>query len=169
MGSKLVALWSALIFAATLSTAVKAQTSSVKFHVAFSGRVNCHRPIQMNDIPITFTGNGVLNADGSGSADLTETAFVLSTTIHFEGHLGRTTSAPGGTSQVRVSGRHGLLLVWSLPNNQLITRISVAGRSCSASFGARLKPGKSEYTLFDGSVYHYCDRPRLALTSCQVR
>lgn len=158
-----------LVLGLTLPTAALAQRKSVNFQIGFSGTVDCHSPIAMQNIPISGSGTGTLNADGSATADLTETAFVLSNTIHFEGKLGRPTAAPGGTAQVRVAGQHSLLLIWNLPNNQLITTISVAGQSCSAGFQARLKPGKSEYTLFDGSIYHYCGQPRVSGASCQIR
>jgi hypothetical protein len=159
-----------LVLGLIFSTEGMAQSSSVNFQVRFSGQVDCDKPIQMKDIPISGDGTGVLNTDGSASADLTETAFILSTKIHFEGRLGGApTSAPGGTAQVRVVGSHRLLLIWNLPNNQLITHIEVTGQSCSARFEPKLKPGKSQYTLFDGSIYHYCGRPRVAQASCQVR
>jgi hypothetical protein len=159
-----------LVLGLVFSTQGMAQSSSVNFQISFVGHVDCERPFQMKDIPIRGDGTGSLNTDGSASADLTETAFILSTKIHFEGRLGAApTAAPGGTAQVRVAGKHSLLLIWGLPNNQLITRINVAGQTCSASLEPRLKPGKTEYTLFDGSIYHYCGRPRVEQTSCQVR
>lgn len=159
-----------LVLGLIFSTGAMAQSSSVNFHVHFSGRVDCTSPLSIRDVPISGDGTGQLNTDGSASADITETAFILSTTIHFAGRLGAApTAAPGGSAQVRVAGKHSLLLIWNLPNNQLVTRISVAGHSCSAGFEARLMPGKHEYTLFDGSIYHYCDRPRVEQTSCEVR
>lgn len=151
------------------ATAV-AQSSSVNFQVSTSGRLDCESPIQLKNIPIGVRITGALNTDGNGTADLTETAFILSTTIHFEGRLGaRPAAAPGGTTQVRVSGPRSLMLTWNLPNNQFIVHIMVSGQSCSASIDARLKPGKSQYTIFDGSIFHYCGRPRFEGTSCQVQ
>lgn len=152
----------------TLSTAAGAQTGSVKFRIGFSGHVDCQRPIQISHVPISGSGTGSINTDGTGSADITETAFILSTRIHFEGRLGRLTPAPGGTAQTRVAGKHRLLLIWNLPNNQLVVTVDVHGQTCSASFAARLKPGKAEYTLFDGNIYHYCSRPIPETSSCQV-
>jgi hypothetical protein len=121
-------------------------------------------------VPISGDGTGTLNADGSITADVTQTAFILSTTIHFQGRLGAPpTSAPGGTAQARVTGRNSLRLIWNLPNNALVVNIAIRGQSCSASFASNLKPGKSQHTLFDGSNYHYCGRPRTFSSSCQVR
>ncbi len=164
----MLARYAVLTLGLTFSTAAMAEPGSVNFQIAFSGHVDCYRPIAMNGIPISGSGTGSLNTDGSASADLTETAFILSTQIHFEGRLGRPTPAPGGTAQVRVAGQHRLLLIWNLPNNQLVVTVNVTGRTCNASFAANLKPGKSEYTLFDGNVYHYCDRPVPVSASCQV-
>ena len=159
-----------LVLGLAFTTEAMAESSSVNFHIGFSGHVDCDQPIQMRDIPISGDGVGVLNTNGSASADLTQTAFILSTRVHFEGRLGGApTSAPGGTAQVRVAGRHRLLLIWNLPNNQLIVDIAISGQSCSARFEAKLRPGKSQYTLFDGSIYHYCGRPRVEQASCQVR
>jgi hypothetical protein len=32
-----------------------------------------------------------------------------------------------------------------------------------------MNPGQRQHTLFDGSSFHYCDRPRVASSSCEVR
>jgi hypothetical protein len=159
-----------LIVALTFSTEAMAQKSSVNFKISFAGQVDCDQPFRMQNVPIRGDGTGVLNQDGSITADVTQTAFILSTTIHFAGRLGAPpTPAPGGTAQARVAGRNNLRLIWNLPNNQLIVHIAVQGQSCSARFEPKLFPGKSQYTLFDGRVYHYCGRPRVEQSSCQVQ
>jgi hypothetical protein len=145
--------------------------SPVRFEVSFGGKVDCDRPLKIDNVPISGRGTGVLNPDGTASADVTQTAFyIFSSTIHFEGRLGSPpTAAPGGTAQIRVAGRNSLRLIWNLPNNQLVVRIDVSGRSCSASFASELRPGQSEHTLYDGNQYHYCNAPRVEQASCQVR
>ncbi len=151
-------------------TQAMAQTPLANFHIHFAGTVDCDQPMAAKNIPISGDGSGVLNTDGSATADITETAFVFSSTIHFDGRLGaRPSAAPGGTAQVRVAGRNGLKLIWNLPNNALVVSIVTRGKSCSASFAANLFPGKRQYTLFDGSTIHYCGRPRVAQASCEVR
>lgn len=166
------------IFASTVFVAVvlacsapaMAQTAIAKFHIRFSGTVDCQQPVAASNIPISGDGTGVLNSDGSASADVTETAFVFSNTIHFDGRIGaRPQPAPGGTAMVRVQGRNSLRLIWNLPNNALVVSIVTRGKTCSASFAANLFPGKREYTLFDGSTVHYCNRPRVASSSCEVQ
>jgi hypothetical protein len=159
-----------LIAGLSFSTQGMAQTPVAKFHIHFSGSVDCEQPVAAKNIPISGDGRGVLNADGSASADITETAFIFSSTIHFDGRIGAApTAAPGGSAQVRVAGRNSLKLIWNLPNNALVVNIVTRGQSCSASFAANLFPGKRQYTLFDGSTIHYCGRPRVAQASCEVR
>jgi hypothetical protein len=160
-----------LIVSLTLATSGVAQTSSVNFQVGFSGHMDCHQPQELKDVPIRGDGKGVLNADGSVTADFIQTSFfVLSNTVHFDSrHLGsKPAAAPGGTAEVQVTGQHSLRFIWNLPNNQLITAIAVTGQSCTVNFDEKLRPGKSLYTLFDGSKFWYCDRPRVEHTSCQV-
>jgi hypothetical protein len=157
------------LVAVACSTPAIAQTAVAKFHIRFSGAVDCQQPIAAANIPISGDGSGVLNSDGSASADVTETAFVFSNTIHFDGRIGaRPQPAPGGTAMVRVQGKNSLRLIWNLPNNALVVSILTHGQTCSASFAANLFPGKREYTLFDGSTIHYCSRPRVASASCEV-
>ena len=163
------ACFGVLAFGLMSSTAAIAQSGSVHFQIGFTGHVDCYHPIAMSNIPISGSGPGTLNADGTASADVTETAFILSTQIHFEGRLGRPTPAPGGTAQVRVAGQHRLLLIWNLPNNQFVVTVNVTGQTCNASFAANLKPGKTEYTLYDGNTYHYCGRPVPVSATCQVQ
>jgi len=152
-----------LVLALVFSSDALAQA---KFRIGFAGQVDCDKPSAVKNVPVRMEGNGVLNPDGSASADVTLTAFVLSSTIHFLGRLGAPpASAPGGTSQVRVAGRDRLRLIWNLPNNQFVVNIQVKGQSCSAQLQPILKPGKTQYTFFDGRTYHYCGRPRIAQSS----
>jgi hypothetical protein len=159
-----------LILGLTYPVQAMAQTPVAKFHIRFSGTVDCQQPVAANNIPISGDGTGAIFTDGSAYADVTETAFIFSSTIHFDGRLGaRPTAAPGGSAQVRVAGRNGLKLIWNLPNNALVVNIATHGHTCSASFSANLFPGKRQYTLFDGSTIHYCSRPRVGGASCQVQ
>jgi hypothetical protein len=158
-----------LVLALGVAFANGASAQTVNFHIGFTGQVDCQSPIALSNVPISADGTGQINADGTGYADLTQTAFVLSTRIHFEGRLGRPTASPGGTALARVSGKNSLRLMWNLPNNQFVVNIAVRGQNCSARFSSNLKPGKSQHTLFDGNIYHYCGKPRVQSSSCEVR
>jgi hypothetical protein len=162
-------LIAALGFVAGLAVAPDAAAQAVNFQIKFTGMVDCQQPIALSNVPISAEGTGQINTDGTGYADITQTAFVLSTRIHFEGRLGRPNEAPGGTALARVTGKNSLRLIWSLPNHQFVLNIAVRGQSCSASLATSLKPGKSQYSLFDGNIYHYCSKPRVESSSCQVR
>lgn len=146
-----------------------AQPASVHFQINGSAHVDCRAPIQLQNFPVTVAGTGVLNSDRTASADVSVTEFIFVNQIHFEGRLGgRPTPAPGGSAQVRVSGKDRLHLTWSLPNNNLTIDIVVRGHTCSATIGLALKRGMREYSLYDGQGFHYCSRPRVEQTTCQV-
>src|ERR1044071_9576702 len=97
---------------------------SVNFQIGFTGSVDCERPFQVRNVPIRGDGTGTLNADGSITADITQTAFILSTRIQFAGRLrAPPTPAPGGTAQARVAGRHALRLMWNRPYTTIVGTI----------------------------------------------
>jgi hypothetical protein len=149
------------------SSGAQAQALNFKFH--FNGTMSCMSPIPVSNAPIGGGGSGVLNPDGSVSADISQSLLVFTTSVHFDTKLGSgVTAVPGGTAQVRVAGRQSLRFFWNLPNNTLIVTVNVRGQSCSASFQANLNPGKSQYTFFDGATYHYCGRPVMTSSSCEI-
>jgi hypothetical protein len=152
-----------------LMSDARAQGAGIHFKIDFDLMVDCTRPIAVRNFIVHGSGTGVLNQDKSGSADLGLNAGPLASSVHFEGRLGRgATAAPGGSAQVHVVGRNRLRLTWDLPNNQLDATIAISGQGCSASINSRLKPGRTEYTLYDGSTYHYCGRPVGVRASCSV-
>lgn len=131
--------------------------------------MSCLAPVPVSNAPISGAGAGVLNPDGSVSAEITQSLLMFSTTLHFDSRLSSgLTQVPGGTGQVRVVGRQSLKFLWNLPNNSLVVTVNVHGQSCTASFAANLFPGKSQYTFFDGSGYHYCERPNFVSSTCEV-
>jgi hypothetical protein len=157
-----------VVVASVFCTQAWAQ-SSVHFQISGSGHVDCDQPIHVTNFPITVHGSGAINSDRSAAADVDITEFIFVNRIHFDGRLGaRPTSAPGGTSQVRVAGRDRLRLIWSLPNNQITLDILVRGRSCSVALGFSLKRGMRQYSLYDGHGFHYCGKPRVEQTACSV-
>ncbi len=151
-----------------LSAAASAQ--AVNFHFHFGGTMSCHSPIPVANAPVSGDGAGTLNPDGSVSAEITQSLLVFATTLHFDSRLGSgLTPVPGGTGQVRVTGRQGLKFIWNLPNNSLVVNVNVRGKSCSANFAANLHPGKTEVSMFDGSMYHYCSPPVMTSSMCEIR
>ena len=157
-------------FAAGLIFSTAATAQALNFRFQFNGNMSCMQPVPVSNAPIGGAGTGVLNQDGSVSAEITQSLLVFSTALHFDSRLGSgLTSVPGGTGQVRVAGRQSLKFIWNLPNNTLVVTVAVRGQSCSASFQANLHPGKTQYTFFDGSMYHYCGRPVMTSSSCEIR
>jgi hypothetical protein len=157
-----------VILGLVLSNDAIAEKNGIRFAIDGDLAVDCTQPVQVQNASVRLQGTGALNANRSATADLVITSFVSSSTIHFDAHLGGAPrAAPGGTTQLHVIGRNRLRLVWNLPNNLLTVDIATTGQSCSASLGVSLKPGKQQYTLFDGSRYYFCARPRILRTSCQ--
>lgn len=146
-----------------------AATQSTRLHSQIALSFDCERPQQVRNYGARATFEGVLNGDGSASADLTINGFALASTIHFDARLGRgSQAAPGGSSQLRVLGAHALRGVWSLPNNDLIINITTSGSSCAVSVNFALKRGQKEYSLWGGSKFYYCSAARVLQTSCRA-
>jgi hypothetical protein len=147
-----------------------AMAQALNFHFHFEGSMSCMQPVPVSNAPVSGDGAGVLNPDGSVNAEITQGLLVFKTAVRFDSKLGPgLTSVPGGTGQVRVVGRQSLRFIWNLPNNSLVVTVAMRGQSCAASFQANLFPGKSQYTFFDGSMYHYCGRPVMTSSSCELR
>ncbi|WP_213029914.1 hypothetical protein, partial [Acinetobacter baumannii] len=75
--------------------------------------------------------------------------------------------APAGSAALRVVGRHTLRAIRDYPNNQVLINITVRGNVCTMTIDQRLKPGKREYTFFNGSGVSICSRPTFTRTSCE--
>jgi hypothetical protein len=162
-------LLAAMSLAAGLIFSTGAMAQALNFRFQFTGNMSCMQPVPVSNAPIGGSGSGVLNPDGSVSAEITQSLLMFSTSLHFDSKLGSgLTSVPGGTGQVRVAGRQSLRFIWNLPNNTLVVTVAVRGNSCSASFQANLHPGKSQYTFYDGSMYHYCGRPVMTTSTCEI-
>jgi hypothetical protein len=80
---------------------------------------------------------------------------------------GKPMEAPGGSASLRVSGRHTLRAVRDYPNNTIIINMTVVGNSCAMTLENRLKPGKRQYTFYNGSGLSYCSKPQITRTSCE--
>lgn len=157
-----------LVFGLMFSTGASAQ--ALKFHFHFDGNMSCMSPVPVSNAPISGDGNGTLNPDGSVQAVITQGLLIFKTSLNFDSKLGPgLTQVPGGTGQMRVTGRSGLKFVWNLPNNSIIVNVSVRGQSCTATFQSPLLPGKTSYTFFDGAMYHTCGKPTMTSSSCEIQ
>lgn len=157
-----------IVLAAACANEARAQSEVFSFKGGFEAVVDCERPLTLHNLPISATITGAINSDKTGSADLNLTA-VLPSRVHFDGRLGRTTPAPGGTTaRMQIVGHNRLRLIWDLPNNLLVVDVAIGARSCTASFANLLKRGQREYSLYNGHAFFYCAKPRVTSTSCQI-
>jgi hypothetical protein len=74
--------------------------------------------------------------------------------------------APAGSASLHVVGRHTLRAVRDYPNNQIIITMTIRGADCTMRIDQRLKPGKKQYTFYNGSGLSYCSRPIITKTQC---
>jgi hypothetical protein len=159
----------AAALALSLSSEAIAQTASVNLKANFGLQFDCERPFLVRNHPIRAEFTAVLNANKSASADLVISGVIFTNTVHFDARLGGASQpAPGGTSRLRVIGSNRIRAIWDLPNNQFILDIVTAGRSCSTSLNIKLKPGKQEYSMFDGKRMYYCSKQKVLRTTCQA-
>lgn len=166
--SRALILAASLAFGLMFSTGASAQ--ALKFHFHFDGNMSCMQPVPVSDAPISGDGTGTLNPDGSVQAVITQGLLIFKTSLNFDSRLGSgLTPVPGGTGQVRVAGKQSLRFFWNLPNSSIIVTVNVRGQTCSATFQTTLLPGKSSYTFFDGSMYHYCAKPVMTSSSCAIQ
>jgi hypothetical protein len=164
---------SAIAFAVSLPSAAIAQSGSAHMNARFELEFNCERPLFVRNAPVHADFDAVLNPDKTASADLVLSSDLGpgTSTVHFDARLGgRPQPAPGGISQLRVTSSHQLRAIWDLPNNQLILDINAVRRAdCLTTLKIGLKPGRREYTMFDGQTLHYCSKYRLLGGTCQAR
>lgn len=163
------ALAPAIAFALLLPGAAAAQ-GSAQLRAVFDLRFDCERPFLVRGHPIRATFDAVLRSDKTANADLAIRGRFFTNTVHFDARLGGgPRPAPGGTSLLRVVSGNHLRGVWDLPNNQLVLDIISKGRSCAARLAMKLKPGKRDYTMYDGRTFYYCSAQKLLSTSCEAR
>ncbi len=87
--------------------------------------------------------------------------------VQYQAKLGgKPTEAPAGSASLHVVGRHTLRAVRDYPNNQVIITMTINGSACSMKIDQRLKPGKKQYTFYNGSGVSYCSRPTFTRMEC---
>jgi hypothetical protein len=148
---------------AMLSSASEAAQLRAKF--SFDGLATCTNP-PISNFPIHGEGTGVLSTDRTASLDMNST---VEGRVEYRAKLGGAPmEAPAGSASLRVVGRQTLRAVRDYPNNQIIITMTVrAGGACSMTIDQRLKPGKREYTFYNGSGISICSRPTITRTSCE--
>ena len=170
-----VARTAALVFSVTqtaqgLTQQALAQSGSINLRSTMQMMFDCETPWRVKNYGVTGRFTATLNPDKTAFADLKISGLFLSGDVHFDARLGRGTSAaPGGTSQLRVLSRNQLRGIWSLPNHDMILDIAANGNSCSVNLTMKLKPGKTEYSMFGGSKFYYCSAARLISTTCEAQ
>lgn len=146
-----------------------AQAGTVKLRSIMNMSFDCEDPWRVTNYGVTGNFTATLNPDSTATADLKISGFFLDGDVHFDARLGRASPAPGGTSQLRVTGRNRLRGVWSLPNNNMSIDITVSGQTCNVNLTVQLKPGKRQYTMFGGQKFYYCSAARVVSTSCAIQ
>ncbi len=134
----------------------------VKF--SFDGLATCQNP-PISNFPIHGEGTGVLSTDRTASLDMNST---VEGRVEYRAKLGGAPmEAPAGSASLRVVGRQSLRAVRDYPNNQIIITMTVRGGACTMTIDQRLKPGRREYTFYNGSGVSICSRPQITRTSCE--
>ena len=79
---------------------------------------------------------------------------------------GAPSEAPGGSASIRVVNRSTLRAVRDYPNNIIVINMTVRGSNCTMTLENRLKPGKRQYTFFNGAGISYCAKPVITRAEC---
>jgi hypothetical protein len=146
-----------------LTQSADAAGSQIRARFTFEGVATCQQP-PISNFPIHGEGTGVLSTDRSASLDMNST---VEGRVQYQAKLGgKPTEAPAGSASLSVVGRHTLRAVRDYPNNQIIITMNIRGSACSMTIDQRLKPGKKQYTFYNGSGISYCSRPIFTHTEC---
>src|ERR1700761_6984774 len=161
---KRLALIAAISFAGlSLSQSADAAGGQIRAKFSFDGLATCQNP-PISNFPIHGEGTGVLSTDRSASLDMNST---VEGRVQYSAKLGgRPTEAPAGSASLHVVGRHTLRAVRDYPNNQVIITMTINGSACSIKIDQRLKPGRRDYTFYNGSRISHCPRPTITRADC---
>lgn len=135
----------------------------IRAKFSFDGLATCQNPA-ISNFPIHGEGTGVLSTDRSASLDMNST---VEGRVQYQAKLGgKPMEAPAGSASLHVVGRHTLRAVRDYPNNQVIITMTVNGGACSIKIDQRLKPGRRDYTFYNGSGISHCSRPTITRADC---
>src|SRR5882757_2429001 len=155
----------AALAASTLMIPISAEAAgpSLRAKFSFDGLATCQQPAITN-FPIHGEGTGELSTDRTATLDMNST---VEGRVQYRAKLGGAPmEAPAGSASLHVMGRSTLRAVRDYPNNQIIITMTVRGSGCSMKIDQRLKPGKRQYTFFNGSGISYCSRPIITRSEC---
>ena len=142
----------------------EAAGTSARARFGFEGIATCQNP-PIKNFPIHGQGTGVLSTDRSATLDVTSN---VEGRMQYTAKLGGPpTAAPEGSASLRVAGRHTLRAIREYPNNYMVISLTVIGSRCTMTIEQRLKPGKRQYTFFNGSGVSYCSKPIITRTACE--
>lgn len=145
-------------------TASKAAGTILRAKFSFEGLATCQNP-PIQNFPIHGEGSGTLSTDRSAQLDMSSN---IEGRVVYNAKLGgKPMEAPEGTAALRVAGRHTLRAIREYPNNYIIINLTVVGSRCTMTIDQKLKPGKRQYTFYNGSGLSYCAKPTITRTACE--
>lgn len=117
-----------------------------------------------------------LNPDRSYAMELSFSSFGSpGWTLRWQGRLG---GAPmltrGGSGELRVGGPRRLRAIFHEPNNDIVWEVDADANSCQVTIDNRLRPGRSDYTLYNGEPrdevrFTHCSAVHTVSASCTAR
>jgi hypothetical protein len=153
----------ALMLAMPVSGEAAGSVARARF--SFDALATCQQPA-VQDFPIHTEGTGELSTDRSATLDMTSN---VEGRIRYSATLGaKPKAAPGGSTSLRVAGRHTIKAIRDFPNNSIVVYMTVIGNGCAMRIENRLKPGKRQYTFYGKTSVAYCSKPRVTHTECEA-
>ena len=136
-------------------------------------RIGCDGPtvsFPIRDWPAQVTGKASLLPNRSTSMELSMSGVGIPTgQLRWDGQLGgRPTTTAGGTAELRVAGPHTLRALWRQPHNDIVMDLTADPQSCRVSVSARLHPGQTVYTLYNGRNFENCPEFRVVRATCKA-
>jgi hypothetical protein len=147
----------------TMPVSGEAAGAVVRARFSFDALANCEKPA-VQDFPVHAEGTGTLSADRTATLDMDSN---IEGRVQYNAKLGaKPQEAPGGSTSLRVAGRHTLRAIRDYPNNSIVVYMTVIGNTCALKIENRLKPGKRQYTFYGKIGVAYCAKPRMIHAEC---
>ena len=157
----IVAALAGLMLAMPVSSEAASVVARARF--SFDALANCEKPA-VQDFPVHAEGTGTLSADRTATLDMDSN---IEGRVQYNAKLGaKPQEAPGGSTSLRVAGRHTLRAIRDYPNNSIVVYMTVIGNSCALKIENRLKRGKRQYTFYGKIGVAYCAKPRMIHAEC---